>query len=752
MNDTPKHEQRRSLDTVMLPTRMLRSLLIFKTITMPFFTMSSQYLPLTSTMVSKLAGTKAQFRLRSCRRSGEALPKWLLARDLRKQRTQLDRNRSGAKKALRGLKFISSNSNEGMRDSKEFGLEIFDALNRKRRMKVVNFGQGFDSQLLIFFNMVNKNEEGILNKEEVKELWQLETLLLQKDADIGYSRALSYPNQALNQNPQELWRMSHRLLYSLQENWKRLWVLTLWISIMIGLFMWKFIQYKQKDAYNIMGYCLLTAKGAAETLKFNMALILLPVCRNTITWLRSTKLAYIVPFDDNINFHKTIAAAIVIGVTVHVGNHLTCDFPRLANSSEDEYKKRNLIKLPKPFNSLTGFNAFWYSHHLFVIVYVLLNIHGINLCLVRERIHQTTWMYLVVPILLYAGERTLRFFRSDLYTVSLIKVRISVCGLVFYGHGKKMSVCLDPQWNFRTLISAIHIGFRQLGGRRMKVRKVEYRCPYITLTDASPDGTYMYHLDRIENDEDVQCMFSAHGGEVNRGVEGATPFISILKDLLNKQKKTVALTSTYFYWVTREQSSFDWFKGVMNQVSEIDQKGVIEMHNYLTSVYEKVLLIAALIFRLRNPEVKLTSTTLDQITYNVTSPSRSFNATILTYFSIWNPNFGGIFSYENSDVKLMYAGVKVGYMKIPDARVKERRTKHTDVKVNMKFPELIVDENGNFTRDVYSGTLNLTGYVKFSGIVQIQWLKIVHKRKTIEMVCNLSIILTSRAIQGIQCQ
>lgn len=54
-----------------------------------------------------------------------------------------------------------------------------------------------------------------------------------------------------------------------------------------------------------MGYCVSIAKGGAETLKFNMALILLPVCRNTITWLRSkTKLGVIVPFDDNINFHK----------------------------------------------------------------------------------------------------------------------------------------------------------------------------------------------------------------------------------------------------------------------------------------------------------------------------------------------------------------------------------------------------------------------------------------------------------------
>jgi hypothetical protein len=53
-----------------------------------------------------------------------------------------------------------------------------------------------------------------------------------------------------------------------------------------------------------MGYCVTTAKGAAETLKLNMAIILLPVCRNTITWLRNTRAARVLPFDDSINFHK----------------------------------------------------------------------------------------------------------------------------------------------------------------------------------------------------------------------------------------------------------------------------------------------------------------------------------------------------------------------------------------------------------------------------------------------------------------
>jgi respiratory burst oxidase len=100
-------------------------------------------------------------------------------------------------------------------------------------------------------------------------------------------------------------RCCRGLGYFVQDNWKRIWVVALWLSICAGLFTWKFIQYKHRAVFDVMGYCVTTAKGAAETLKFNMAIILLPVCRNTITWLRSkTKLGIAVPFDDNINFHK----------------------------------------------------------------------------------------------------------------------------------------------------------------------------------------------------------------------------------------------------------------------------------------------------------------------------------------------------------------------------------------------------------------------------------------------------------------
>lgn len=144
------------------------------------------------------------------------------------------------------------------------------------------------------------------------QLHNLETLLLQAPYYSANpttdSRVIS---QILSQklkptkefNP--IKRCFRKMAYFIEDNWKRIWVMALWLSICAGLFTWKFMQYKHKAVFHVMGYCVTTAKGGAETLKFNMALILLPVCRNTVTCLRSwTKLGAVVPFDDNINFHK----------------------------------------------------------------------------------------------------------------------------------------------------------------------------------------------------------------------------------------------------------------------------------------------------------------------------------------------------------------------------------------------------------------------------------------------------------------
>ncbi|ONM26832.1 Respiratory burst oxidase homolog protein C [Zea mays] len=89
---------------------------------------------------------------------------------------------------------------------------------------------------------------------------------------------------------------------------------------------------------------------------------------------------------------------------------------------------------------------------------------------------------------------------------------------------------------------------------------------------------------------------------VGQGI-GATPMISIIKDIINNMKQldgdleaddassSSSLPSfrtqrAYFYWVTREQGSFEWFHGIMDEVAETDKKGIIELHNHCTSVYK----------------------------------------------------------------------------------------------------------------------------------------------------------------------
>ena len=38
------------------------------------------------------------------------------------------------------------------------------------------------------------------------------------------------------------------------------------------------------------------------------------------------------------------------------------------------------------------------------------------------------------------------------------------------------------------------------------------------------------------------------------------------------KKKSQRTRNAYFYWVTRESGSFEWFKGVMDEVAEMDHK------------------------------------------------------------------------------------------------------------------------------------------------------------------------------------
>ncbi|GAU36758.1 hypothetical protein TSUD_318570 [Trifolium subterraneum] len=138
----------------------------------------------------------------------------------------------------------------GMKDgSEDFGGELFDAMLRRRSLR-------------------SRSRCPILN---VRKVEHLEKLLLHGSSDSTKMESKDLSQMLDSIKPRSryedsvVWKRCIDTINFLQDNWKRNWILVLWISVMCALFGYKFIQYRRKAAYEVMGHCVCMAKGAAET-------------------------------------------------------------------------------------------------------------------------------------------------------------------------------------------------------------------------------------------------------------------------------------------------------------------------------------------------------------------------------------------------------------------------------------------------------------------------------------------------------
>jgi respiratory burst oxidase len=73
--------------------------------------------------------------------------------------------------------------------------------------------------------------------------------------------------------------------------------------------------------------------------------------------------------------------------------------------------------------------------------------------------------------------------------------------------------------------------------------------------------------------------------ETSRSEDSANSFV--VSTASSNRKRAYRTSRAHFYWVTREAGSFEWFKGVMNEVAEMDNK--VRFHRsqkcYLSVIY-----------------------------------------------------------------------------------------------------------------------------------------------------------------------
>ncbi|KAM9172563.1 NADPH oxidase 2 [Pangshura tecta] len=468
-------------------------------------------------------------------------------------------------------------------------------------------------------------------------------------------------------------------------------VILVWLGLNAFLFWWYYRVYDVPDKYyysrQLLGSALAWARAPAACLNFNCLLILLPVCRNLLSFLRgssaccSTRIRR--QLDRNLTFHKMVAWMIALHTAIHTIAHLfnvercvdarvetketiQVALSRLGDEPGETYLNFVRKKIPNPegglyvaFTYLAGlsgvvitlaliliitsstktirrsyFEVFWYTHHLFVIFFIGLVIHGAGR-IVRGQTDESlkqhnpkicdknftqwgkisscpipqfagnppmTWKWVVVPMILYFFERLVRFWRSQQKVVitKVVNHPFKTFELQMMKKGFKMEVgqyifvqcptVSHLEWHPFTLTSApeedyfsIHIrivgdwteGLSSACGCDKQEFQEAWKLPKILV-----DGPFGTASEDVFSYETVML--------VGAGI-GVTPFASILKSVWYKycsDATSLRLKKIYFYWLCRDTHAFEWFADLLqsleNQMQERDNAQFLSYNIYLT--------------------------------------------------------------------------------------------------------------------------------------------------------------------------
>ena len=199
---------------------------------------------------------------------------------------------------------------------------------------------------------------------------------------------------------------------------------------------------------NELTFSVWLSRGSALVLSVDMMLITLPMCRNILTWIRPK--ARFLPLDESQWFHRQVAYSLLFWTAVHGSSHYVNFFNIERTQVRHMAAIQALFRLP---GGITGqvmlfcmfaiyttshnkirqqsFETFWYTHHLFIIMFLALYTHATG-CFVRdtERIYSPlagkpcwthcigyqAWRWELVSGFVYLCERIFREIRSRRHT------------------------------------------------------------------------------------------------------------------------------------------------------------------------------------------------------------------------------------------------------------------------------------------------------------------------------------------------
>ncbi|KKA29182.1 hypothetical protein TD95_004312 [Thielaviopsis punctulata] len=383
---------------------------------------------------------------------------------------------------------------------------------------------------------------------------------------------------------------------------------------------------------NTLTFSVWISRGAGLVLAMDVTLILLPVCRTIVRWIRP-KIRWL-PLDENLWFHRQVAYAMVFFTFLHTVAHYVNFF----NVEKTQLRPELAVQIhyTQP-GGITGhimlfcmmmiyttaharirqqsFETFWYTHHMFIPFFLGMYTHTTG-CFVRDSVNPFSpfagkpywthcigylgWRWELFSGGFYLIERLYREVRAarDTEITRVIRHPYDVIEIQFnkpsfkYKAGQWLFLQVPSiskwQWHPFTITSCpfdpyVSVHIRQVGDFTRTLGDAVGAGPAQSKLYETSDPMGMYEV-ALRNGDKMPLLridgpYGAPAEDVfeneiavliGTGI-GVTPWASILKNIWhmrNSPNPPTRLRRVEFIWVCKDTTSFEWFQTLLSSLEE----------------------------------------------------------------------------------------------------------------------------------------------------------------------------------------
>jgi NADPH oxidase 5 len=384
----------------------------------------------------------------------------------------------------------------------------------------------------------------------------------------------------------------------LEAGWGPVVFVAVWALANVLLFAFGMLQ-KQRAGHSI-DFVSQIARATTTPIELDGALILFPVMRRLLTWVRRTWLGRVVPVDEAVGFHRIVGHTLFALCAVHGAATLVGygrgSKPFLAQlASERALTGAVLLAVFavmwvcawQVVRRSSRFELFYFTHLLYLVWFVLAIAHAPGFL---------GWAALA--LLGLAIEQAMRIARRARATaiVAADPLRSGVTRLEirrpqgFAHHAGDYLFLRVPsiarhEWHPFTITSApesaaLTVHVRSLGNWTSALRRrVEEQ------RRLGSGHELVAHVDGPYGSPSGHVFESRFAVLIGAGI-GVTPFASILESIVfranGRGERPSILQKAHFFWLNRDRYSFEWFAALLAELERIDGAGVLDVNIWMT--------------------------------------------------------------------------------------------------------------------------------------------------------------------------